>query len=109
MKRKLTAADALVITLFEGVGPGISRNWNTRFAKLAKDAPNRWSIYPENFQATRSQLYQFQFKPMSVQDDFILFIAYALMVIYVLISLRKLRAFKSKFGLGVTVFTEVRS
>ena len=108
VKRNLTAADALVITLFEGVGPGIRHNWNTRFAKLAKDAPNRWSIYPENFQVTRSQLYQFQFKPMSVQDDFILFIAYALMVIYVLISLRKLRAVKSKFGLGVTVFTEVR-
>lgn len=108
VKRKLTAADALVITLFDHVGPGISQDWNTRFAQLAKDAPNRWSIYPENFQVTRSQLYQFQFKPMSVQDDFILFIAYTLMAAYVLVSLRKLRAFKSKFGLGVTAFIEVR-
>lgn len=30
------------------------------------------------------------------------------MATYVLISLRKLRAFKSKFGLGVTIFTEVK-
>jgi hypothetical protein len=109
VKKKLTAADALVITLFDRVGPGIGQDWETRFAQLAKDALNRWSIYPEISQVTRSQLYQFQFKPMSVQDDFILFLAYALMVIYVLVSLRKLRAFKSKFGLGVTVFTEVRS
>ena len=109
VKKKLTAADALVITLFDRVGPGISQDWNTRFVQLANDAPNRWSIYPENSQVTRSQLYQFQFKPMSVQDDFILFIAYVLMVAYVLVSLRKLRAVKSKFGLGVTVFTEVRS
>ena len=109
VKRKLTAADAIVITLFDRVGPGINQDWNTRFAQLANHAPNRWSIYPENFQVTRSQLYQFQFKPMSVQDDFILFIAYTLMAAYVLASLRKLRAFKSKFGLGVTIFTEVSS
>jgi len=109
VKKKLTAADALVITLFDRIGPGIGQDWASRFAQLAKDAPNRWSIYPEISQVTRSQLYQFQFKPMSVQDDFILFIAYALMVVYVLVSLRKLRAFKSKFGLGVTIFTEVRS
>lgn len=108
-KNKLTAADALVITLFDRVGPGVSQDWKTRFAQLADGAPHRWSIYPENSQVTRSRLYQFQFKPMSFQDDCLLFIAYALMLAYVLVSLRKLRAFKSKFGLGLTVFTEVRS
>lgn len=106
-KNKLTAADALVITLFDRVEPNSSRDWNTRFAALTKDVPVRWSVYPEDTLALNSELYQFQFKPMSLQDDLMLFIAYVLMIAYVLVSVRKLRAFKSKFGLVVAVFVEV--
>lgn len=104
---KLKAADALVITLFDRVEPSGSQNWNSRFAALAEDAPGRWSIYPPNPRRLHHELYQFQYKPMSLQDDFILFIAYAAMIAYVLVSVRRLRAFKSKFGLVVAVFVQV--
>lgn len=106
-KNKLTAADALVITIFDRVELSSTQDWNSRFAALTQDAPGRWSIYPEDTRALNSDLYQFQFKPMSLQDDLMLFIAYVLMIAYVLVSVRKLRAFKSKFGLVVAVFVEV--
>jgi len=105
-RNRLTAADALVITIFDRVKPVSPLDWNARFAELVKDAPERWSIYPEDFRSLRSELFQFQFMPVSFQDDFILFVAYALMVAYVLVSVRKLRAFKSKFGLIIALFVE---
>jgi len=105
-KNRLMAADALVITIFDRGKPLNTLDWNTRFAELAKDVPARWSIYPQDIKSLRSELFQFQFMPMSFQDDFILFVAYALMVFYVLVSVRKLRAFKSKFGLIIALFVE---
>jgi Sterol-sensing domain of SREBP cleavage-activation len=104
---QLTAADALVITLFEKSQNGRGRAWNEKFMTLAQSVPDRWSIYPETGKVTQSQLYQFQFKPMSFRDDFFLFGAYVMMFAYVAVSLSKLRAVRSKFGLIVTVIMEM--
>lgn len=106
-KKRFIAADTLVITLFDHSGSSSRHEWDTRFSNLAAFAPSRWSIYPEDPHTLHRELYQFQYKPISSRDDFILFLAYAAMITYVLISVRKLRAFKSKFGLIVAVFVEI--
>jgi len=106
-KGKLQAADALVITLFDRLGFGIGEDWEERSVNLAKEAVGRWSFYPENGKVVRSQLYEFSFKPMSLGDDFFLALAYFLMAFYVTVTLRKLRAVKSRFGLVVTAISQV--
>jgi hypothetical protein len=73
---------------------------------LAQNASELWSLYPEDGRVVGSQLYEFRFKPMSLNDDFLLAVAYFIMATYVLVSLRKLRAVKSQFGLVITVFAQ---
>jgi hypothetical protein len=104
---KLVAADALVITLFERPTAGSMKPWDQRLAALAADYPDRWSFYPEDGIVTRNQLYEFQFKPMSIRDDFLLFFGYTMMFMYVVVNLRKTRAVKSHLGVVVTIITQV--
>ncbi|OCK80613.1 hypothetical protein K432DRAFT_352633 [Lepidopterella palustris CBS 459.81] len=106
-KTRLKAADALVITLFDRAKLGISEAWEARSLALAKNLSDQWSMYPDDGKVTRSQLYEFRFKPMSFYDDLLLAAAYFIMAVYVLISLRKLGAVKSKFGLAITVFAKI--
>jgi hypothetical protein len=105
---KIVAADALVITLFDRPTLGASKPWDERLAALASDYPNRWSFYPESGVVTRSQLYEFQFKPMSIRDDFLLFTGYIMMFLYVVVNLRKARAVKSQVGVVMTVVAQVK-
>jgi hypothetical protein len=106
---KVVAADALVVTLFDHPGEISSERWNKHLSVLAKDVPSRWSLYPQDGRhLTQSRLYEFQQKPLSLQDNFFLFISYLFMTAYVLLTLGKLRAVKSKVGLVVTVIFEVR-
>jgi hypothetical protein len=106
-KDRLIAADALVITLFHRIDPKIEDLWNSRAEVLAKDASERLSVYPANGKVRRSRLYEFRFEPMSLQEDIVLGLAYALMALYVVVNLRKLRAFKSRVGLVAMVITQV--
>jgi hypothetical protein len=105
---KIVAADALVITLFDRPTLGLPKPWNERLAGLASDYPNRWSFYPESGIVTRSQLYEFQFKPMSIRDDFLLFTGYIMMFLYVVVNLRKARAVKSQVGVVMTLVAQVK-
>jgi hypothetical protein len=108
VKDKVVAADALVITLFHHPGEKSNEQWSDHVDELAKDVPSRWSLYPqEGHHLTQSRLYEFQQKPLSLQDNFFLFLSYLLMTVYVLLTLGKLRAVKSKIGLVVTVIFEV--
>jgi hypothetical protein len=107
VNNKIVAADALVITLFERPTARPGKPWNQKLAALAADFPDRWSFYPKDGIVTRSQLYEFQFKPMSIRDDFFLFLGYAMMFMYVLANLRKTRAVKSHIGIVVTIITQV--
>ncbi|KAF2431106.1 hypothetical protein EJ08DRAFT_733614 [Tothia fuscella] len=106
-RNQVIAADALVITLFDRAGNGTYQEWDDRLSLLAKGVPKRWSMYPRDGQLTNSRLYEFQQKPMSIQDNILLGISYLLMGVYVLISLGKLRAVKSKVGLIVTAIFEL--
>ncbi|KAI9763397.1 MAG: hypothetical protein M1835_007821, partial [Candelina submexicana] len=106
---RLVAADALVITLIYKQGLSIGEHWEGRAMALAESSPQPWSLYPKDGKVTRSQLYEFRFQPMSLKDDIFLALAYLCMALYVLISLRKLRAVKSRFGLVITGVTKVKS
>jgi hypothetical protein len=107
VKDRVIAADALVVTLFSRFGETPSQQWDDRLHELAKHAPSRWSLYPRNGHHVQSRLYEFQQKPLSLQDNFFLCLSYVLMSAYVLITLGKLRAVKSKVGLVATVVFEV--
>jgi hypothetical protein len=103
----LTAADALVITFFNNPALEIGRIWEKRMQDLAEKAPDRWWLYPSNGTLVRNKLYEFRFQPVSFNDDFALGVAYAMMALYVMFSLRKIRAVKSTFGLILTVLVQV--
>ncbi|TKW59220.1 Sterol regulatory element-binding protein cleavage-activating protein [Colletotrichum tanaceti] len=105
--RKLLAADALVITLIHLRDSPVGRQWERKAEALATRMKDQWTAYPADGKSMSSQLYEFQFMPISVQDTVILALAYGLAGLYFLYSLSKLRAVKSKFGLIVTVFAQV--
>ncbi|KAF2842452.1 hypothetical protein M501DRAFT_998747 [Patellaria atrata CBS 101060] len=104
---KLTAADALVITLFEFPGADVGTRWIEQSVRLAQAAPDRWSIYPKNGRPARSQTYDFRFKPMGFGDDFLLVIIYSVVSLIVLSRLRRLRGVKSQAGLLIALCTQV--
>ena len=105
--RRLLAADALVVTLLHLRDSPVGREWEQRALALPQKAGDRWDMYPPDGHATSSQLYEFQFRPMSAQDMTSLAVAYGLTLVYFLMSLSKLRAVKSKFGLMVTIATQL--
>ncbi|KAM0301345.1 hypothetical protein HYE67_006825 [Fusarium culmorum] len=106
-ERRLAAADALVITLIYLRDSPVGEQWERKAALLPDEMSSKWDIYPPDGRSTASQLYEFQFRPISSQDTAILSVAYGLTAIYFLLSLAKLRAFKSKFGLIITVISQI--
>jgi hypothetical protein len=106
---RLVAADALVLTLFDlSTSSYNSRPWSERLLNLTSLYPDRWSFFPEAGTMTRSQLYKFQFKPISTSDDLMLIALYIAMLVYVVLNLRKApRSVKSPLGLILTVLIEV--
>ncbi|ROT43150.1 hypothetical protein SODALDRAFT_32012 [Sodiomyces alkalinus F11] len=105
--RRLLAADALVITLIHCRDSPVGLQWERKAAALATQMTDKWTIYPADGRSVSSQLYEFQFRPMSVQDKVILGLAYVLAILYFLVSMSKLRAVKSKLGLFVTVWVQI--
>ncbi|CAM1508510.1 Fc.00g053580.m01.CDS01 [Cosmosporella sp. VM-42] len=106
-ERRLVAADALVITLVYVRGSPVGQQWERKAARLPERFGDKWDIYPPNARVSASQLYEFQFRPISRQDSVVLALAYGLTSLYFLISLSKLRAVKSKFGLIITIMTQI--
>ncbi|KAI9158801.1 Sterol regulatory element-binding protein [Paramyrothecium foliicola] len=104
--RRLLAADALVVTLLHLRDSPVGRQWEARALELAHNVKDKWDIYPPDGRISASQLFEFQFRPMSFQDIMLLTMAYGLTLLYFVISLSKLRAFKSKVGLMVTVMCQ---
>lgn len=105
--RKLLAADALVITLLYRRDSPVGRQWERKAAALAEAAGDDWNVYPSDGRVSSSRLYEFQFRPMSTEDTLTLTLAYGLALGYFVMSLFKVRAVKSKFGLMVTVVTQI--
>lgn len=106
--RQLVAADALVITLIHLRDSPVGRMWEQRVKALTEKMASKWQVYTADEASNKKgQLYEFQFRPMSLQDGLALGIAYLLTMTYCLVSLSKLRAVKSKIGLMVTVVVQI--
>lgn len=105
--RQLVAADALVITLLHLRDSPVGRQWERRTEDFAARMAHKWDVFPKDGIPTGSQLYEFQFRPISTQDTVVLSLAYVLTAGYFLLSLSKIRAVKSKLGLMVTVVVQI--
>ncbi|KAK2598969.1 hypothetical protein QQS21_005574 [Conoideocrella luteorostrata] len=105
--RRLVAADAIVITLLYLKDSPVGHEWERKTSSLPEKVADRFDVYPADGRSTRSEMYEFQFRPMSAQDILSLALAYGLALFYFLISLSKLRAVKSKIGLITTIVTQV--
>ncbi|KAI1377240.1 sterol-sensing domain of SREBP cleavage-activation-domain-containing protein [Hypoxylon crocopeplum] len=105
--RRLVAADALVITLVHHRDSPVGRMWEERVQALKYKMADHWDVFDYSPSGKICELYEFQFRPMSTQDIFLLGVAYSLVLVYFLISLSKLRAVKSKVGLMVTVIAQI--
>ena len=108
-ERQLVAADALVITLIHLRDSPLGRQWVRKTEALAQAAEKdgKWQVIPPDGRSTSNQLYEFQFRPMSWSDKALLSIAYSLTLSYLLLRMSKLRAVKSRFGLMVTILTQI--
>lgn len=105
--RQLVAADTLVITLLHLRDSPVGRQWERKTEEFAARMAHKWDVFPETGVSTGSQLYEFQFRPISTQDTIFLSVAYVLTAGYFLLSLSKIRAVKSKLGLMVTVVVQI--
>lgn len=105
--RKLVAADTLVITLLHLRDSPVGRQWERNTKDFATRMTHKWDVFPADGVSTGSQLYEFQFRPISVQDTIFLSLAYVLTLSYFVLSLSKIRAVKSKIGLMVTVVVQI--
>lgn len=106
--RRLVAADAIVITLLcLGRDSPIGYQWERAALSLPEKFADKFDVYPPDGGYARSQLYEFQFRPISAQDILSLAFAYGFALFYFLMSLSKLRAVKSKIGLIVTIITQI--
>lgn len=106
-KHRLVAADAVVITLTHMLDATVGDLWTQRAKALAAKAKGKWSLYPSDGLVTRSKIYDFRFQPLTLRDDLILGVAYAFTAIYFIVSMSKLRALKSRFGLICAVCTQI--
>lgn len=105
--RNLVAADTLVITLLHLRESPVGRQWERRTKEFAERMTHKWDVFPKDGLSTGSQLYEFQFRPISMQDTIFLSLAYVLTFSYFVLSLSKIRAVKSKIGLMVTVVVQI--
>lgn len=105
--RQLVAADTLVITLLHLRDSPVGRQWERRTKDYAARTADKWDVFPTDGKSTGSQLYEFQFRPISVQDTVLLSLAYVLTAAYFILSLSKIRAVKSKLGLIITVVAQI--
>jgi hypothetical protein len=104
---KLIAADALVITLLHKLRSPVGLEWERRAESIARSGSKKWQLYPPDGRPHRSSLYEFRFQPVTFKDDLVLAIAYILMMLYVVVSLGRMRAVKSKTGLVITILIKV--
>ncbi|KAH8597056.1 sterol-sensing domain of SREBP cleavage-activation-domain-containing protein [Bisporella sp. PMI_857] len=104
---RLVAADTLVITLVHMRDSPVGRQWERHAEELAMRNSERWRVYPSDGRSLTSTLYEFRFQPLSIQDDLLLGLAYTLTTIYFMMSLTRLRALKSRFGLLSAVFAQI--
>lgn len=104
---RLVAADALVITLVHMLDSPVGRQWEIKAEELAMTKSNKWRLYPADGKSLSSTLYEFRFQPLTFKDDLILGVVYLFTLAYLVLSLSKLQAFKSRIGLIIAVIMQV--
>ncbi|QIX01535.1 hypothetical protein AMS68_007052 [Peltaster fructicola] len=105
--RKLVAADALVLTLMNRAEDILGHKWQQKMHSLEDEACPQCQFYPPQGEVSQSWLYEFTFTPVTARENTALAFAYTCAVLYVLLSLRRLKAFHSRFGLVVTAITQM--
>lgn len=104
---KLTASDALVISLFNRKGVKMGDTWQRNIMDLSAQPPDTPLTYQSSGAPARSQLHEYRFQPLSFRQNSALALAYGSIAVYVAVSLRRLKAFHSRFGLVVTALTQM--
>lgn len=104
---KLVATDALVMTLVYTPDSALGQQWEQGARDIARKNNNRWRVHPANGQVNASSLYEFIYQPLSYLDRLFLGVAYTLTILYFSISLSRLAAFKSRFGLIVAIASQI--
>lgn len=100
---KLRAADALVITLLDQTNSTLGDAWDSRARLLVEKLSADWTIFPSDGQVTQNRIFEFRFRPMTLNDDLFLAASYLVTAVYVVWRMTQLRAVKSWFGLLVTI------
>ncbi|KJX95407.1 sterol regulatory element-binding protein cleavage-activating protein [Zymoseptoria brevis] len=106
-KDVVIAADALVITLMNHFEDDAGKEWHGKLQNLKQAVCQDCLIFPGNGQMEHDRVYELSLKPLSLREHSALALAYGCMALYVLISLRRMRAFHSRFGLVVTAITQM--
>jgi hypothetical protein len=110
-ERRLVAADALVITLIHLHDSPVGRQWVRKAEALAQaqaaKRDGKWQIIPPSGKSISNQLCEFQFQPMSWSEWAILTLAYTLALSYLLLSMSRLRAVKSRLGLMAAIVAQI--
>lgn len=104
---QLEAADALVISLFNRNYEPKGNHWQRNIQIVASQSSGLPIQYQRNGTPDHSQLFEYRFQPLSFRQNSALAIAYGIIFIYVGLSLRRLKAFHSRFGLVVTAITQM--
>ena len=105
--RRLLAADALVITLLHLEGSPVGKHWEAMAAQLPDKVGAKWDIYPADGSSSGSSLYEFQFRPLSMQDMAIFLFSSVSAIVYVFTNLKRNRAVHSKIGLSFALAVQV--
>ncbi|EME49958.1 hypothetical protein DOTSEDRAFT_68693 [Dothistroma septosporum NZE10] len=106
-RRRLIAADALVITLVNKVENNAGHTWQHKMQALSRGVCDKCTLFPSDGNVTRKRVYEFSFMPLSAHEHIALTLAYSCMALYVLVALRRMKAFHSRFGLVVTAITQM--
>ncbi|SMY20645.1 unnamed protein product [Zymoseptoria tritici ST99CH_1A5] len=106
-KDVVIAADALVITLMNHFEDDAGKEWHVKLQNLKQAVCQDCLLFPGNGQMENDRVYELSLKPLSLREHSALALAYGCMALYVLISLRRMRAFHSRFGLVVTAITQM--
>jgi hypothetical protein len=104
---QLEAADGLVISLFNRNDDPKGDIWQRNIQIVASESSGLPIQYERHGTPEHSQLFEYRIQPLSFRQNSLLAIAYGIIVIYVALSLRRLKAFHSRFGLVVTAITQM--
>ncbi|KAF2154592.1 hypothetical protein K461DRAFT_275719 [Myriangium duriaei CBS 260.36] len=107
-KNRLVAADALVLTLLSRHNSSIGAIWDASLKSISTHEDQLpWTVQNSANTTNHDSIYEYKFQPLSLNQYWALIGAYLCMGIYTVASLRRLKAFKSRFGVIVTAITQM--